>query len=108
MERYFYFGEATVATTGEACLFPLSSFLGMTPAALFQTTMHFKSRNGAATDDTVLITHTGTKNKPFMVDIVRFLRRNQRNPYMLIAEGTNLDYSKEGAIITAVAVTTDA
>ena len=107
MERYFYFGEATVETTGEACMFPLSSFLGMTPASAASTTMNFVARNGTnVVDDSVLITHTGTTTKAFMTDIVRFLRRNEKNPFMLIAEGTDLDYSKEGAMITAVAVTT--
>ena len=51
MERYFYFGEDDVSTTGESCMFGLSTFLGMTPAGATSTTMHFNSRNGAATDD---------------------------------------------------------
>ncbi len=55
-ERYFYFGEADIATTGEACMFPLSSFLGITPADANRASLHFNSRNGAATDDIVTIT----------------------------------------------------
>ena len=43
MERYFYFGEDDVSTTGEACMFSLSSFLGMQPAGATSTTMHFQA-----------------------------------------------------------------
>ena len=53
MKRYIYFGEATVAATGEACMFSVDTFLGMTPASASTVTMHFNSRNGAATDDVV-------------------------------------------------------
>ena len=55
MKRYLYFGESTVETTGEACMFAVDTFLGMTPGSASTTTMHFKSRNGAATDDVVTI-----------------------------------------------------
>ena len=84
MERYFYFGEAAVETTGESCLFPLSSFLGATPATSGRTTLHFKSRNGAATDDQVLCYHTGTSTKDFMVYLGGLLRKNQRNPFIYV------------------------
>ena len=56
MERYFYFGEDTVSTTGSSCLFPLSSFLGMTPAGAAITMMHFKARNKK---NPFLIVHDG-------------------------------------------------
>ena len=59
MKRYLYFGEATVETTGEACLFAVDTFLGMTPGSSSSTQLHFNSRNGAATDDTVVVSHTG-------------------------------------------------
>ena len=68
MKRYLYFGEATVETTGEACMFAVDTFLGMTPGSASTTQMHFKSRNGAATDDIVTVTHTGHTTKAFIAD----------------------------------------
>jgi len=98
MERYFYFGEATVATTGEACMFPLSSFLGMTPASSASTTMNFKARNGTAVDDKVVITHTGHTPKAFMGEIVKFLQRNQKNPFLAIGDRVG---TGDGVVSTA-------
>ena len=89
MERYFYFGEDDVATTGESCMFAASSFLGMTPAGAASTTMHFNSRNGAATDDVVTIIHVGTTTKAFMTEIVKFMQANQKNPFLVVADKTN-------------------
>ena len=109
MERYFYFGEDDVATTGESCMFAASKFLGMTPAGAASTTMHFNSRNGAATDDVVTVTHTGTTPKVFMTAMAGFMRANQRNPFLIVWDGEsgagfgNLPNGKE---ITSVAVTT--
>ena len=104
MERYFYFGEGDVATTGESCMFPLSSFLGMTPSGAAGTTMHFNSRNGAATDDVVAVTHTGTTPKVFMTAMAGFMRANQRNPYLVVHDGES--GSTISGLITSVAVAT--
>ena len=106
MRRYLYFGEATVATTGEACMFAVDTFLGMTPGSASTTTMHFKSRNGAATDDVVTVTHTGTTTKAFMTEIVKFLQGNQRNPFLIIADKTNPTAVTN--MIVSVAVATEA
>ncbi len=109
MERYFYFGEDDVSTTGEACMFALSSFLGMTPASSSTTTMHFKARNGTAADDVVTVTHTGTTPKVFMTEMVKFMQANHRNPFLIVHDGEsgssigNLPNSKK---ITSVAIAT--
>ena len=87
MERYFYFGEDDVATTGESCMFAASSFLGMTPASATTTTMHFQARNGTAVDDVVTVTHTGTAPKVFMTAMAGFMRANQRNPFLIVHDG---------------------
>jgi len=106
MERYFYFGENDVSTTGEACMFGLSTFLGMTPSGAAATTMHFKSRNGAATDDVVEVTHTGTVPKAFMTAMVRFMQANQKNPFLIVHDGeSNTTIS---SLITSVTITTAA
>ena len=77
-ERYFYFGETDIATTGEACMFPLSSFLGITPAAANRASLHFKSRNGEATDDNVTVTRanaaTAAGFKVFCEEVVGLLQ----------------------------------
>ena len=81
MKRYLYFGEATVETTGEAGMFSVDSFLGMTPASASGTDMKFESRNGTANNDSVRVTHTGYTPKEFMTEIVKFMQNNQKNPF---------------------------
>ena len=104
MERYFYFGEDDVATTGESCMFAASSFLGMTPASATTTTMHFQARNGTAVDDVVTVTHTGTTPKVFMTAAAGFMKAKQRNPFLIVKDGeSNTTIS---GLITSVAVAT--
>ena len=106
MKRYLYFGEATVETTGEACMFAVDTFLGMTPGGAAITTMHFNSRNGAATDDVVAVTHTGTTTKAFMTEMVLAMQANQKNPFLIVADKTNP--TALTSMIKSVAVTTEA
>ena len=106
MKRYLYFGEAAVSGTGHACMFSVDTFLGMTPGSASTTTMHFNSRNGAATDDVVTVTHTGHTTKAFMTEIVKFLQANQRKPMLIIADKTNPTAVTN--MIASVAVATEA
>ena len=109
MERYFYFGENDVSTPGESCMFALSSFLGMTPAGSASTTMHFKARNGTAADDVVTVTHTGTTPKVFMTEVVKWMKANQRNPFLIVHDGESggsIGNLPNGKKITSVAVAT--
>ena len=109
MERYFYFGEDDVATTGESCMFAASTFLGMTPAGATSTTMHFISRNGGATDDVVTVTHTGTTPKVFMTVMAGLMKANQRNPFLIVWDGESgagIGNLPNGKKITSVAVAT--
>ena len=106
MKRYLYFGEATVETTGEACMFSVDSFLGITPNGVDSTDLFFKSRNGAATDDIVRIGHSNIKPKAFMIEIVKYFQANHRNPFLVIGDRTN-----PGAVtnmIDTIEVTTEA
>ncbi len=89
MKRYLYFGEATVETTGEAGMFSVDSFLGMTPASASGTDMKFESRNGTANNDSVRVTHTGYTPKEFMTEIVKFMQNNQKNPFLIVADKDN-------------------
>ena len=107
-ERYFYFGENDIATTGEACMFPLSSFLGMTPAASNRVTLHFKSRNGAATDDQVTATLLGdiaTDSKTFMARMVGLLQ--SQKSFNIIIDGETSTSAMPGNI-NSVGVATEA
>ena len=104
MKRYLYFGEATVETTGEACMFPVDAFLGMDPAAAATTLMWFKARNGTAVSDRITVVHTGYTPKQFMAEIVKFMQNNQKNPFLIVADRTNV--SAVTNMITSVSVTT--
>ena len=90
-------------------MFPLSSFLGMTPAASNRVTLHFKSRNGEATDDSVLVVHPGHTAKAFMTAIVKYMQPNRKNPFLVIANTAATPKQKIDDVITdGVAVTTAA
>jgi|TARA_R100001463_G_scaffold125873_1_gene183407 hypothetical protein len=106
MKRYLYFGEATVETTGESCMFSVDSFLGMTPASATATDMRFLSRNGESSDDNVRVTHTGHTPKAFMTEIVKFMQANQKNPFLIIADKTNP--TAVSSMVASVNVATEA
>ena len=87
MKRYLYFSEATVETTGENAMYPLSAFRGMTPSGGAATDLHFESRNGAITDDKVNVAHTGKTFKEFAQLMAQALQRNHKNPILIIKDG---------------------
>ena len=87
MERYLYFSEATVETTGENAMYPLASFRGMTPSGGAATDLHFESRNGEITDDKVNIAHTGKTFKEFAHLMGQALQRNHRNSVLILRDG---------------------
>ena len=72
-ERYFFVGESDIATTGEAAMFPLSSFLGMTPQNSARVQLHFKARCGEELDDLVTFT-INVSTKTFMERVVGILQ----------------------------------
>ena len=108
-DTYLWFAEAAVETTGEAALYPASSFLAMTPnlgetAALTKVVCIFKSRNGAATVDSVELTCTSGKQKEVMASVVDCL--NAGPGFVNVADSLNGIYIDN---VTACAgVTTEA
>ena len=109
MVRFFYFGESVVDSTGEACMFPLSSFLGIQASNTVDTSiLYFKARNGTAFSDTVTILHTGFDHKQFADELVHFMQVNHRNPFLIMANGNPADGTANFVTwkITSVAVTT--
>ena len=74
-DTYLWFAESTVSATGHAALYPATSFLAMSPnlgetASLTKVVLLFKSRNGAATVDSVELTCTSGKQKEVMASVV--------------------------------------
>lgn len=105
-ERYFYFGETDIATTGEACMFPLSSFLGMTPAASNRINVEFKSRNGAATNDSAqFILQTGATTKEAMSAMVDLFQ--SQKGFVKVIDG-EAGINANGHIFRTVGVGTEA
>ena len=101
MERYFYFGGVTVETTGNACMFPLSSFLGMTPGGSDSIKMHFKSRNGAATDDIVVVTQSSSDVKLLMQELTAVLS-NPRGGFFVQSDFVGNNAPKADGFISGV------
>ena len=59
-----------------------------------------------ALDDFVDITHLGSTSKEFMAEVVRYMQRNHKNPFLSVAEGIGeVDVT---GIANGVAVTTEA
>jgi len=78
-ENYLFFNEGTDAAnaTGDGQMFSSSSFLGANVTGSAEVTLHFASRNGAATDDTVVIT-MGTSNVKLLMQELAAVLSNPR------------------------------
>ena len=111
--NYLYFAEGTVETTGEACMFPASSFIGLDPISNTSTRISFKSRNGADTDDDVLINHASGKHKEVAELIASVLEPSPvtRTKFIVVADEANgvyLDNGNGAGLAGTVEVTTQA
>ena len=74
-ENFMFFNEGTDAAnaTGDGALYKSSDFLGANNTGAAAVTLHFKSRNGAATDDTVVVTQGTTDVKKLMQELTAVL-----------------------------------
>ena len=111
--NYLYFAEATVETTGEAAMFPASSFTGFDPISATTTRLSFKARNGTAVDDDVLIKHASGKHYLVAEAIANVLEPSSvtTSKFIVIADEANGAYLNVGngaGITGTVAVTTEA
>ena len=104
MEQYFYFGEATVETTGEAACFPLSQLLGVRPATSASIAIHYLAVDGTGDADSVTLTHTGTSTKVAMNELVKVLSTKTNRPLTVVVDrlGTSNAVDATG-VVTAVA-----
>ena len=74
-ENFLFFNEETDAAnaTGEGALYKSSNFLGANVTGSAVVTLHFASRNGAATDDTVALTMASSDVKLLMQELAAVL-----------------------------------
>ena len=78
-ENFLFFNEETDAAnaTGEGALYKSSNFLGANVTGSAEVTLHFASRNGAATDDTVVLTMASSDVKLLMQELTAVLSNSR-------------------------------
>ena len=110
--NYLYFAEAAVETTGEAAMYPASSFIGLDPISATTTRLSFKSRNNAAAgDDDVLLTH-GTRTHAEVAELIASVLEpspGTRGKFIVVADQANgiyLDSGNGAGLTGTVTVTT--
>ena len=112
--NYLYFAEGNGSNaSGEACMFPASSFIGLDPISNTTTRLSFKARNNTAVDDDVLLTHTTGKHKEVAELIASILAPSPvtRGKFIVVADQDNSVYLNGGygaGLNGAVTVTTEA
>ena len=106
-ENFLWFNEGTDAAdaTGDGQMFKSSSFLGANVTGSAAVTLHFASRNGAATDDTVVVTMGSTDVKLLMQELTAVLSNPRGGIFYqtdFVGEATNfLSGTNTIAIATA-------
>ena len=94
-----YFAEAEVETTGEAAMYPASSFIGLDPISAETTRLSFKSRNNAAAgDDDILLTH-GTRAHAQVAELIASALEpspGNRGKFIVVADEANGIYLDNG------------
>ncbi len=93
-ENFLFFNEGTDAAdaTGDGALFKSSSFLGANVTGSAAVTLHFASRNGAATDDTVVVTMGSSDVKLLMQELAAVLSNPKGGIFFqtdFVGEATN-------------------
>jgi len=111
MEKYIFFGESTVGTTGTSLMPPVSAFLGCTPNSADTIQLTFDSQMGDELGiDKVVITHTGTSTKEMMRLLTPHLfpSNNNKVDYEVIYDGEKGIAARglEG-VIASIAITLD-
>jgi|TARA_R100001594_G_scaffold117176_2_gene152380 hypothetical protein len=96
--NYLYFAEGAVETTGEACMYPASSFIGFDPISATTTRLSFKARNCTDVDDDVLIQHASGKHKEVAELISSVLKPSPvtRTKFIVVADEANSVYLDNG------------
>ena len=93
-ENFLFFNEGTDAAnaTGDGAFFKSSNFIGANVTGSAAVTLHFKSRNGAATDDTVVVTMGSSNVKLLMQELTAVLSNPKGGIFFqtdFVGEATN-------------------
>ena len=107
-ENFLFFNEGTDAAdaTGDGAMYKSSDFIGANVTGSAEVTLHFKSRNGAATDDTVAITMGSSNVKLLMQELTAVLSNPRGGIFFqtdFVGEATNFLSGTNTLVITTAA-----
>ena len=107
-ENFMFFNEGTDAAnaTGDGAMYKSSDFLGANVTGTAQVTLHFASRNGAATDDTVVVTQSSSDVKLLMQELTAVLSNPKGGLFFqtdFVGEAKNFLSGISGIVITTQA-----
>ena len=96
--NYLYFAEGAVETTGEAAMFPASSFLGLDAISATTTRLSFKARGCTLVDDNIIVTHVSGKHKEVAELIASLLAPSSvtTDKFIVVADEVNGVYLSNG------------
>lgn len=103
-ENFMFFNEDAAAVanaTGDGALYKSSDFIGANVTGAAATTLHFKSRNGAATDDTVVVTQSSSDVKLLMQELTAVLS-NPRGGFFVQSDFVGNNGTKPDGFISGV------
>ena len=107
-ENFMFFNEGTDAAnaSGDGALFTSSQFIGANVTGSAEVTIHFKSRNGAASDDTVAVTMTSSDVKLLMQELTAVLSNPKGGLFYqtdFVGEASNFLSGVSGIVVTTAA-----
>ena len=107
-ENFMFFNEGTDAAnaSGDGALFTSSQFIGANVTGAAEVTLHFASRNGAATDDFVVVTMTSSDVKLLMQELTAVLSNPKGGLFFqtdFVGEAKNFLSGISGIVITTQA-----
>jgi len=107
-ENFMFFNEGTDAAdaSGDGALFTSSQFLGANVTGSAEVTLHFASRNGAATDDLVAVTMSSSDVKLLMQELTAVLSNPKGGLFFqtdFVGEAKNFLSGISGIVITTQA-----
>ena len=107
-ENFLWFNEGTDAAdaSGDGAMYKSSDFLGANVTGSAEVTLHFASRNGAATDDTVAKTMGSSYVKLLMQELAAVLSNPRGGIFYqtdFIGEASNFLSGTNTLVITTAA-----
>tara|TARA_R110000744_G_scaffold225577_1_gene343964 strand:+ start:26 stop:370 length:345 start_codon:yes stop_codon:yes gene_type:complete len=105
-ENFLYFNEGTDAAnaTGDGALYKSSDFIGANVSDANDVQLHFKSRNGAATDDIVECVMATSDVKKLMQELTAVLS-NPRGGFFVQSDFVSNNGTKPDGFLSGVAIT---